>query len=284
MSVIGALSDIRRRVRGGPALEMGAHRARVIAVTARKGGVGKTTTTVNLGAGLALHHDRRVLLVDMDAQGHVDMSLRQELRHGVRDTLGDVLLTKRRDIQEIVVPTAIEGLWVARSDHGLNQTESIMGTRIGKELLLRQALRYARTHFDVILVDCPPNLGTLTANALVAADQVLVPCDMSTLSLDGVDALLDTLETVQDTMNPAVGLLGLLRTRVDKRNQKMNAAILQTLEERYGPWLLKTEIGVSTAITKAQHAGTTVLLHDDRSRGAVAYRELAGEIDRRLAL
>ena len=282
MSVMSTLSDFRRRVRGGPALEMGTHRATVIAVTARKGGVGKTTTTVNLGAGLAIHHGRRVLLIDMDAQGHIEMSLRSNLPVAHGDSLSDVLLTKRRDVQEIVQPTSIPNLWVARSDRELNQTESLMATRIGKELLLRQAMRYARTHFDVVLIDCPPNLGTLTANALVAADRVLVPCDMSTLSLDGVDALLDTLETVGDTLNPAVGLLGLLRTRVDRRTQTMNAAILSTLEERYGPWLLKTEIGVSTAITKAQHAGLPVLLHDQRSRGAVAYRELANEIDRRL--
>ena len=282
MSVMGTLSDFRRFVRGGPAVERGQRHARVVAITARKGGVGKTTTTVNLGTGLALHHGLKVLLIDMDAQGHVEMSLRREVRGRPLGELGNVLLQKRRDVFEVVRPTAIDGLWIVSSDGDLNETESLMSTRIGKELLLRQALQVARTHFDVILVDCPPNLGTLTANALVAADQVLVPCDMSTLSLDGVDALLETLETIQETLNPSVGLLGLLRTRVDRRNQKMNAAINAALCERYGRWLLDTQIGVSTAITKAQHAGAPVLTHDPDSRGAVCYRDLAAEVAGRL--
>lgn len=282
MSVMNTLSDFKRLVRGGPAVEPGHRRARVIAVTARKGGVGKTTTTVNLGAALAHYHRRKVLLIDMDAQGHVEMSLRREVRGRAPDSLSRVLLTRRRDVHEIVQPTSIDGLWFVASDPELNDTESIMGTKIGKELLLRQALKYARTHFDVILVDCPPNLGTLTVNALVASDQVLIPCDLSTLSLDGVEALLETLDTVQDTLNPTLGLLGLLRTRVDRRNQTMNAAIEGSLRERYGRWLLESEIGVSTAIAKAQHAGQPVFLFDETCRGSVGYCDLAREVDRRL--
>lgn len=279
MSVMNTLSDLKRMV-SGPALEFGRRKARVVAVTARKGGVGKTTTTVNLGANLAKYHGRRVLLIDMDAQGHVEMSLRREGRGRAPDSLSRVLLTRRRDVQEIVQPTSIDGLWYVASDAELNTTEALMSTKIGKELCLKGALRYARTHFDVILVDCPPNLGTLTANALVAADQVLVPCDLSTLSLDGVDALLETLETIQETLNPSVQLLGLLRTRVDRRNKSMNAAIEEDLRGRYGQFLLDTEIGVSTAITRAQHAGSPVCLFDEKSRGAVAYEALAAEVDR----
>ena len=282
MSVINTITEIRRFVRG-PEVKPGTHHARVIAIAARKGGVGKTTTTVNLAAGLALNHGRRVLLIDMDAQGHVAMSIRDDAadtRGG--DTLSNVLLQKRRDVQEVVHPTKIQNLWMVGSDLSLNETESLMSTRIGKELLLKHALRVARTHFDVILIDCPPNLGTLTVNALVAADQVLVPCDLSTLSLDGVDALLETLETIQETLNPAVGLLGLLRTRVDRRNRKMNDAIEAQLRARYGAWLLDTEIGASTAINQAQHDGRPILLYKDQSRGAECYRALAAEIDQRL--
>ncbi|MFT7624185.1 MAG: chromosome partitioning protein [Myxococcota bacterium] len=280
MSVMQSLSEIKRFVRG-PAVETGNRTARVIAVAARKGGVGKTTTTVNLGADLA-RLGRKVLLIDMDAQGHVQMSLRDEARGRSKETLSDVLLSRRRDVQELVQPTSIDGLWFVGSDHSLNDTESIMGTKIGKELLLRQALKYARTHYDVILIDCPPNLGTLTVNALVACDQVLIPCDLSTLSLDGVDALLDTLETIQDTLNPDLSLLGLVRTRVDRRNKSMNAAIEATLTQRYGHFMLPVEIGVSTAIAKAQHAGQPVSLFDSQSRGAKGYQALAVEIDRRL--
>ncbi|MEC8023833.1 MAG: ParA family protein [Myxococcota bacterium] len=279
MSVMNTLSNVKRLVRG-PGVSLGNRHARVIAVAARKGGVGKTTTTVNLGASLAAFQNMKVLLLDMDAQGHVAMSLKAKGPLPSRETLSDILLQKRRDVMEIARPTAVEGLWMVPSDTQLNNTESVMATRIGKELLLRNALRSARTHFDVILIDCPPNLGTLTANALVAADQVLIPCDLSTLSLDGVETLVDTLETIQDTLNPTIGLLGLVRTRVDRRNRKMNRAIESTLEERYGRWLLRTEIGVSSALTKAQHEGLPAFMHDDGSRGADAYEKLADEVAR----
>ncbi len=281
MSVMNTLSDLKRLVRG-PAVASGHRQATVVAVAARKGGVGKTTTTVNLGADLARYHRLKVLLIDMDAQGHVEMSLRDETRGRARDTLSDVLLGRKRDVQELVQPTSIDGLWFVGSDPGLNETESLMGTKIGKEYLLGEALAVARTHFDLILVDCPPNLGTLTVNALVAADRVLLPCDLSTLSLDGVEALLDTVHTIRRRLNPHLDLLGLVRTRVDRRNRSMNGAIEDTLQERYGPAVLSTEIGVSTAIAKAQHAGRPVCLFNEDSRGAVAYKALADEIAKRL--
>ena len=277
MSVMNTLSSVKRLVRG-PGISLGNRHARIIAVAARKGGVGKTTTTVNLGASLASHQNLKVLLLDMDAQGHVGMSLKAKGPLASQEALSDILLQKRRDVMELARPTAVDGLWMVPSDTDLNHTESVMSTRIGKELLLRNALRTARTHFDVILIDCPPNLGTLTANALVAADQVLIPCDLSTLSLDGVETLIETLETIQETLNPAVDLLGLVRTRVDRRNRKMNEAIESTLEEKYGRWLLRTEIGVSSALTKAQHVGLPAFMHDESSRGAEAYVRLAEEI------
>jgi chromosome partitioning protein len=278
---MNTLSDLRRMVKG-PHIEMGTRNARIVAISARKGGVGKTTTTVNLGAALALFYDRKVLLIDMDPQGHVELSLRHDARGRAPDSLSNVLLQKRRDIFEVVQPTAVDGLWYVSAGEDLNDTESIMSSRIGKELLLRQAMRYARTHFDVILIDCPPNLGSLTVNALVASQHVLIPCNLSTLSLNGVDALLDTLSTVQETLNPDLNLLGLLKTRVDRRNLTMNGAIDAALAERYGSWILDTEIGVSTAIAKAQHAGRPVFLSNNKSSGARYYEELAAEIDARL--
>jgi chromosome partitioning protein len=278
---MNTLSDLRRMVKG-PHIEMGTRNARIVAISARKGGVGKTTTTVNLGAALALFYNRKVLLIDMDPQGHVELSLRHDVRGRAPDSLSNVLLQKRRDIFEVVQPTAVDGLWYVSAGEDLNDTESIMSSRIGKELLLRQAMRYARTHFDVILIDCPPNLGSLTVNALVASQHVLIPCNLSTLSLNGVDALLETLSTVQETLNPDLNLLGLLKTRVDRRNLTMNGAIDAALAERYGSWILDTEIGVSTAIAKAQHAGRPVFLSDNKSSGARYYEELSAEIDARL--
>jgi chromosome partitioning protein len=282
MTVMNTLSGIKRLVKG-TALETGTRHARVIAVSARKGGVGKTTTSVNLAASMARYFGKKVLLVDMDSQGHVSMSLRQETRGRCRETLSDVLLQKRRDVYELVQPTSIDGLWFIESDAALHNTEAVMGSRIGKELLLRNALRVARTHFDLIVIDCPPNLGCLTVNALVAADRVLIPCALSSLSLDGVDNLLEAIETVQETLNPRLNVLGLLRTRVDRRNQTMNSAIEKSLNKRYSGWMLNTCIGVSSSIAKAQHAGQPVLLFEPKSTGADYYRELACEIDSRLS-
>jgi chromosome partitioning protein len=281
MSVINTLSDLRRIVKG-PHIQVGTRDARIIAISARKGGVGKTTTTVNLGAGLTLFQKRKVLLIDMDPQNHVEMSLRYDARGRAPDTLSNVLLQKRRDVFEIIQPTAVDGLWYVAAGTDLDNTESMMSARIGKELLLRQTLRYARTHFDIILIDCPPNLGGLTVNALVAAHHLLIPCDLSTLSLNGVDQILETLGTVQETLNPDLTLLGLVKTRVDRRNLTMNEAIENALAERYGAWLLDAEIGVSTAIAKAQHAGRPVFLSEARSTGALYYQTLAAEVDARL--
>lgn len=279
MALRKAFGSLRRLVAGAE-IEKGDRAAKVIAVTAQKGGVGKTTTAVHLAAGLALFHQRKVLLLDMDAQGHVGMSLAEEMStEEPVDTLGALLLQKKRDVYELVRSTQIEGLSVVPSDRALNETEAMMSSRIGKEMLLRQALRIARTHFDVIVIDCSPNLGNLTINALVAADHVLVPCDMSILSLDGVTAIQETIETIQEMLNPSLQLLGLVRTRVDRRNQTMNRTIEQALDELFGGFVLETHVGVSTAIAKSQLAGKTIFQFDPKGRGAEAYKALSLEVD-----
>ncbi len=281
MAMMNAIGNLRKMMLKGPQLPEGDRNARVIAVAAQKGGVGKTTTTVHLAAGLALYHKRKVLLIDMDAQGHVSMSLSKVLGEQAQDkeSFGGLLLEKGRDLYEIAQETEIEGLSIIPSDRALNETESMMSARIGKELLLRQSLKVARTHYDVILIDCPPNLGNLTVNALTAADEVLIPCDMSVLSLDGVAAILDTLETLRETLNPNIRPLGLLRTRVDRRNITMNRTIEETLEKWYSSWVLNTVIGVSTAVNKAQLDGQTVFSYNKRDRAATFYKELSDEID-----
>ena len=285
MAMFEALHDIRRFVTGKPggSPQNGHRRAEVIAISAQKGGVGKTTTAVHLAAGLARFQHKRVLLIDMDAQGHVDTSILHHIDGDASESLGAILLGKRRDVHEIAVPTQLDGLWRVPSDRDLNTVEAQMASRIGRELILKRAMRVARTHFDVIIIDCPPNLGSLTVNALVAADSVLIPCDLSLLSLDGVQNIYETIETIRDTLNPDLRLLGLLRTRVDRRNQKVNGAIENTLTEAYGPWVLETDIGVCTAIAKAQLSGQTVFSYDPRCRAAENYQALSAEVTRRFA-
>ncbi len=276
---------LRRLVRGdsrGPL--KGTHQAQVIAVCAQKGGVGKTTTAVNLAAGLAMLRGKQVLLVDIDAQGHCSSALHAQLRGATAESLSGVLLGKRRDVHEVALPTAIAGLSVTPADKDLGATEGVMAGRIGKEFLLKKALETARTHYDVIVVDCPPNLGNLTVNALVAADWLLVPCDMSVLALEGVDDIFETVDTLTDTLGHQVGVLGVLRTRYDARNQKVNDAVEAGLEARYGRHLLATRVPVNTALAQAQAEGAPIFQFDAGCRGAKAYEAVMAEVIERLGL
>lgn len=256
----------------------GTRRAAVIAVAAQKGGVGKTTTTVNLACALAQTHGERVLVIDIDPQGHVASSLRDAVRIA-GTSLSDILLAPNgRDLMDAVQDSEIAGLALTPPDKALNETDTRLSTRVGREYILQGALRAARTHFDTILIDCPPNLGNLTLNALVAADQVLIPCDMSILAFEGVADLLGTVEVVNERLRHPLEVLGILRTRVDGRTQQINEAIGAALSDNYQPLLLETTIPVNSALAQAQAAGRSIFQFSPQSRGAQAYRALAAEV------
>ncbi len=254
----------------------------VVAVAAQTGGVGKTTTAVHLAAALAQRHGRRVLLLDLDAQGHVASSLRAHMRGGAEASLSEVLLGRDGDVCRCAVATDIPGLDVCAGDRALGQTEAALAGRMGRELLLRRAMTRARRAYDVIVLDCPPNLGLLTLNGLCAADHVLVPCELSILSLEGVDALADTLEGLTASFGRAPAVLGMLHTRVDRRNSRQNATIRAAAAVRYAGWTLPCEIATNTALSAAQLEGQTVFRADPDARGAADYAALADEIAQRL--
>ena len=278
-----SLSDRIKRL-AGLADEPGRGKALVLAVAAQKGGVGKTTTAVNLAVAMARFANQRTLLVDLDGQGHVAASLASVYEDGSPVSMSDVLLGHGRDLLEIIHPTRIDLLSVTPSDKGLASAEGVLAGRIGKEFLLRGALRKARERFDVVVLDCPPNLGNLTLNALMAADACLVPCDMSVLAMAGVADLLAVVETLRDRLDHGVRVLGILPTRVDRRNARVTDAVLAGLDEAYGDLVLPTRIPVSSALARAQMEGIPVFDFDPSSSGAIAYRALSDEVLARLGI
>jgi chromosome partitioning protein len=263
----------------------GPREAKVICVASLKGGVGKTTTSCNVASALARYHQQRVLLIDLDPQCHVGTSLKKQIQLGGGGSLASVLTGEETGhVMDVAVDTTVAGLRVTPSDATLSEAENLLNTKIGKELILRDALEITRTYYDVIIVDCPPNLGNLTLNALVASDYLLVPCDLSPLAVRGVENLLASAQQIGARLNPDLDLLGVVITRHDGRTQAMNDAVLASLNHSYGDSLLKVRIGVSTSVARAQHEGREIFEHDERSRGAVHYRELAAEIARRVGV
>ncbi|NCG20027.1 MAG: AAA family ATPase [Rhodobacterales bacterium] len=270
---------LRRFVQAQSRYAIGDRHAVVIAVAAQKGGVGKTTTSVNLAAGLARYHNKRVLLVDLDPQGHVATALKCQIHPGGQP-LSAILEDDKNgtELLDAVTTTSIPGLDVPPYDDRLTATEDLLGTRIGKEMILKDKIRITRSHYDVILLDCPPHLGNLTINGLCAADQVLIPCDPSPLALKGVEALIHSVATIAARLNPEIDLMGVLLTRVDGRNTNLNTSIVSQIEESYGEGLLPVRIGINSSLAKAQSEGRDIFAFDQKCRGASQYRALADHV------
>ncbi len=270
----------------GAARANGAARAHTLAVCSRKGGVGKTTSAVHVAWAAATWHGLQVLLVDLDSQGHVETSLSAALDPGAvpSEPLSSVLMGKKRDLMSAATPTRTEGLWVVTADRGMSDTEMLLASRIGREFVLRGILGRAREIFDLVIIDCPPTLGLMTLNALVASDSALVPTDLSPLSLQGIADLADTVGSVHDQIGHYLRLAGILVTRRDGRTRRLNDEIGGKLTDRYGNLLFDTVIPMNSAVGQACARGITVYEHAPRSRGAQEYKKLTGELLTRLDL
>ncbi|QBM18654.1 chromosome partitioning protein ParA [Marinobacter sp. JH2] len=250
---------------------------RVIAVTNQKGGVGKTTTCVNLAASLVAIK-RRVLLVDMDPQGNATMG--SGVDKNTLELSGYDLLTKRATAEEVMVKTDPAGFDLLPGNGDLTAAEVELMNEIGREHRLRLALSEVRDNYDYILIDCPPSLNLLTVNSLSAADSVLIPMQCEYYALEGLAALMNTVEQIKETVNPQLEMEGILRTMYDPRNS-LTLDVSGQLREYFGDKVYRAVIPRNVRLAEAPSYGMPALNYDKASKGAIAYLAMAGEMVRR---
>ena len=248
--------------------------ARIISVANQKGGVGKTTTTVNLGACLA-YYGKKILLVDIDAQGNATSVL------GVRkaDVEKDIydILVNETPVDEVVLETSRENLWIVPATIQLAGAEIELTTQMARESRLKQALAKVSDDYDYILIDCPPSLGHLTINAFTASDSILIPVQCEYYALEGLSQLLNTVRLVQKHFNPDLKIEGVLLTMLDARTN-LGYEVVDEVKKYFRERVYKTIIPRNIRLSEAPSHGLSIIDYDARSRGSEVYLELAKEV------
>jgi chromosome partitioning protein len=249
--------------------------ARVISMCNQKGGVGKTTTTINLGAALA-EYGRRVLLVDFDPQGALSAGLGIN-SHELDKTVYQLLMQRGTDVREVIRETAVEGLDLLPANIDLSAAEVQLVGEVARESVLARALRPALDDYDVVLIDCQPSLGLLTVNALTASHGVLIPLECEFFALRGVALLVETIEKVQERLNPALEVDGILATMFDGRTLH-SREVVNRVVEAFGDDVFHTVIGRTVKFPDATVAAEPITSYATNHPGAEAYRQLAREL------
>jgi chromosome partitioning protein len=249
----------------------------IYAVAQQKGGVGKTTTTINLGAALA-ERGNRVLLVDLDPQGALSAGLGIDPLK-LAETVYDVLRSSKMPMAQIITATA-SGCSLAPANIDLAASELELISEPGRETILKEKLTPLRDDFDYILLDCPPSLSLLTLNALAAASRVIIPVQTQYFALRGMDLLLQTIEKVRTRINPELQIAGILPTMFDGRTTH-SREVVEDLRLTYGAQLFSTLIPTTVKLQDSSMAGESILQFVPQSPATAAYRELAGEVENR---
>jgi len=247
--------------------------AKVISVTNQKGGVGKTTSSINLSAAL-VEKGQRILLLDMDPQGNASVGLGVDTNE-LEATIYDVLLNEAT-AQEAIVKTE-SGVDVMTANGDLAGAQVELLNEIGRELRLKKALASVQGDYDYIFIDCPPALNVLTINALVASNSVMIPMQCEYFALEGLSALVSTIRAIRETLNPNLKIEGLLRTMFDKRNS-LSGEVSKQLQNHFGDKVYDTVIPRNVRLAEAPSYGESAITYAPSSKGARAYVKLAKEI------
>jgi chromosome partitioning protein len=247
---------------------------RVIAITNQKGGVGKTTTAINLCASLAVA-EKTTLLVDMDPQGNATSGLGID-KNSIETTIYEALFDPEL-VEEAIMETVMPYLHLLPSNQQLTGAEVELVAQMGREFKLKQALDAVREKYEYIIIDCPPSLGLLTVNVLTAADSLLIPVQCEYYALEGLGQLLGTVKLVQSTLNPDLAIEGVLMTMFDKRLNLASQVVDETVNY-FGDKVYETIIPRNVRLSESPSFGKPILLYDIQSKGAESYLQLAREV------